>query len=148
MSVVPALWRRSVNSGEPWHPPFGMPPPGCALSYGTISKTLSTTQPSCQGISLEEPFGFDQLGRRWGFDLMANKIRTVMPRDPARHGTVNVSSLGRRQRGRNLELDLPNRSGAGSREMKSAVGDGVGVMSSPVLSNMMIIKDRYLFKLK
>lgn len=99
-------------------------------------------QPSCQGISPEEPFGFDQLGRRWGFDLTANKIRTVMPRDSARHGKVNVSSLGQRKRGLNLELDLSNRSGAGSREMNSAVGNGVGVMSGPVLSSMMIINDR------
>lgn len=47
-----------------------------------------------------------------------------------------------------MELALPNKSGAGSREMNSAVGDGVGVMSSPVLFNIMIIDDRQPFKLK
>lgn len=60
------------------------------------------------------------------FGLMIDRIRVIICCGSARHGKVNVSHLGQSKRGHYLELDLPSRSRAETREMNLAVGDRWG----------------------
>lgn len=101
VSVVPVTWLCDVNPGASWNPHFGNLPPQGALSGGRISKVHPTTSSSSVAKGFPERtsyLGFDQLGRRWVFDLMANRLRAVISYDLAGPGKVNVRSLGQRKR--------------------------------------------------
>lgn len=117
-------WFCHINPGESWDPHFGrlpllwvmvafqkhLPPPAAAQLLRALPKRTTY-------------LGFDQLGRRWNFALVANRIGAVIPCGLTGHGKVNVGSLGQNKRGHYLELDLSNKCGAGTRELKPAVGN-------------------------
>lgn len=67
------------------------------------------------GHSIRAVISYDLLGWAWGGERQKS---------------------GTEKKGHYMELDPPDMNGAGTGEMKPAVGDVVGVMSSPAFSNV------------
>ena len=79
MSVLPVPWLCDVQPSGSWNPHFGNLLSGCALSCGRISKAHPTTIAAQLPRSFPQRtsyLGFDQLGRRWVFESMANRIKS------------------------------------------------------------------------
>lgn len=84
--MEPSLWKSaSTGCSELWQDFKKSIPPAAAQLPRAFPERTSY-------------LGFDQLGRRWVFDLMANRLRAVISYDLAGPGKVNVRSLGQRER--------------------------------------------------
>lgn len=121
MANSESLWAPEGNSS--WNPPSGW---ACECQWCSLGSPPCWCHPVWRNCSTGPEVGrkCTRDGQQLDF-LFDGKKGSVISCDLAKHEKVNVSNLGQSKRGRQLELVLPNGSGAGAREMNPAVVDGV-----------------------